>query len=52
MNCYEATTVMKFLRHIHQNKRNELLKLQLDQNFLKEMKKHQTTRNNCCKMQK
>jgi len=33
MNYYEATTIMKFLRHSHQNKRNELLKLQLDQNF-------------------
>ncbi len=35
MNCYEATTIMKFLRHSHQNKMNELLKLQFDQNFLK-----------------
>jgi hypothetical protein len=32
MNCYEATTIMKFLRHNHQNKRNESLKLQFDQN--------------------
>jgi hypothetical protein len=28
MNWYEATTIMKLLRHSHQNKRNELLKLQ------------------------